>query len=257
MKQPLIPNGEGIDSSAPSLRGAKRRSNPSFSGDAPTERWIAAAASRPRDDEFERSKGKSLGIRLALSLGIWLAGAQGALAQSQPPNWDLSALMRQMAAVRSASANFTERKTLHVLNAPLIASGTLSYRAPDYLRKHTASPMPEDFILAHGVAAITGPDGQSHSFTLGAAPQIGGLVDGIRATLAGDTAALQRVYSVRLSGGPAGWQLTLRPRDAAAARFIAWIVIRGSHDRIDAIDTASGNGDHSEMGVVEDVSDGR
>jgi hypothetical protein len=188
---------------------------------------------------------------LALVLGAPVAFAQ-------PSPWGLVTLMHQMAQVKSASAHFSERKTLHVLDAPLIAAGTLTYVAPDYLQKRTLTPSLEIFVLDHGQASLTGgPAGQSQTFSLRGAPQIGGLVEGIRATLTGDLPALEQYYSVELSGDDAAWQLILRPKDPAAARFVAWILIRGSSARITVIDTASGNGDHSEMGVSEDIHEQR
>ncbi len=170
----------------------------------------------------------------------------------QAPSWGLPQLMAGLAQVKSASARFTERKTIAMLNAPLMATGTLDYRAPDWMRKSTTSPMPESFVL-NGQQVTMTEDGQTHVFALGADPLIGGLTEGILATLAGDLPALNRVYTVQFSGGPADWQLVLRPRAAGLTRFVAWICIRGRENRVDAIDTASANGDHSEMSVAETV----
>jgi hypothetical protein len=143
---------------------------------------------------------------------------------------------------------------MHVLTTPLITSGTLHYVAPDLIDKTTTSPVPERFVLDHGEVTITGgTDNQTHVFALSAYPQIGGLVEGIVATLAGDLPRLDRVYTVQLTGSSQDWQLLLQPKGAELARFIAWIRIGGDGDRIDVIDTQSSNGDHSEMSVAEDV----
>jgi hypothetical protein len=170
--------------------------------------------------------------------------------------WGLPQLMNDMAQVRSASANFTERKTLHMLNAPLLVSGTLTYVAPDYMRKVTWPPAPETFVLDHGRITLSGgADNQTHVFSVSDDPRIGGLVEGIRATLAGDLPTLERFYVVRLTGTEGNWQLVLQPKDAGLAHFVKWIVIQGSQNRIDAIDTANSDGDHSEMGIAETVND--
>jgi hypothetical protein len=170
-------------------------------------------------------------------------------------NWGLPQLMQSLAQVHSASARFAERQTIPMLTAPLLSTGTLSYVAPDYVRKTTTSPAHQDFLLAHGVVTLTGPDQQTQRFSVNQAPQIAGLVEGIRATLAGDLPALQRVYTVRLTGNEAGWQLFLQPKNPEAARFIKWIIIQGSQNRISAVDTASSDGGHSEMGITEDQRD--
>jgi outer membrane lipoprotein-sorting protein len=168
--------------------------------------------------------------------------------------WGLPDLMRGLAQVKSASAQFTERQTMAMLDAPLVTAGTLSYVAPDWMRKVTFSP-PEQFVLDGARVTMTGADGQVHVFSLNEDPRIGGLTEGILATLAGNLPALERVYRVQFSGSPASWTLLLRPRDPQLSRFIAWIRITGSQNRITAIGTRSGNGDGSEMRVTETVGD--
>lgn len=174
--------------------------------------------------------------------------------RAAPSNeWGLSQLMHTLAQVKSASAQFTERKTMHMLKAPLIQSGTLDYVAPDQVRKITTSPMRERFELDGNRVTLSGAGQQTHVFSLSDYPQIGGLVEGIRATLAGDLATLNRFYTVQLSGTPAHWQLLLLPKSAGLTKFIRQMRIDGRFNRIDQIDTVSTDGDHSEMSVVETV----
>lgn len=190
----------------------------------------------------------------AVLLAALLAGSM-AHAQAPVPPWGLGALMHTLSQVHSATADFTERKTSPLLSAPLIAQGTLTYVAPDYMRKVTRAPVPERFILDHGQVTMSGgPAGPAQTFPLAAAPQIGGLVEAIRATLAGDLPALDRFYDVQLSGGEDGWQLRLRPKNQALARFVRMIVIEGSASRITRIDTLSRDGSDSDMSISE--SDG-
>jgi len=196
--------------------------------------------------------------RLLMGLGgAFAVGAVG-LAQPAAGSWGLPQLMGSLARVRAASATFAERKTIQVLRTPLLASGTLLYAAPDYMDKVTKAPVPEDFVLDHGNITLSGgPDHQTHSFSLATAPQIGGLVEGIRATLAGDLPALQRYYAVQLTGTAANWQLLLKPEDPALGHFIKWMLIRGSENRLNTIDTASPDGDHAEMGIDETITNAR
>jgi hypothetical protein len=191
-------------------------------------------------------------VRVLLAGLFWLACA-GATAAQSAPAWGLPQLMASLAGVKAASAQFTERKTMAVLNAPLIETGLLRYQAPDRMEKMTLTPAPENFVLDAGQVSLTGADGRTHSFSLGQAPAIGGLAAGILATLAGDEPALEAIYHVRCSGGPAGWQLLLQPKDPALGKIIDWIAIRGRFADIDEIDTQSQNGDHSEMSIVENA----
>jgi hypothetical protein len=186
-----------------------------------------------------------------------LAGhAQAQPAVSPEGGWGLPELMQSLAQVRSASARFTERQAMRMLNAPLVTSGTLTYVAPDYMQKITTAPVPERFVLDHGEVTISGgTDNQTHTFALANYPQIGGLVEGILATLGGDLPRLNRFYVVQLTGSPAAWQLLLQPKNAELAKFIKWTRIGGSQNRLNAVTTESSNGDYSEMSIVEDVND--
>ena len=204
-------------------------------------------------------------MRLSHAL-VWLCTACCILLAAPVPqvmaqpaaDWGLLQLMHSLSRVKSASARFNERQTMHMLNTPLATSGTLQYVAPDWMQKTTASPLPERFVLDRGqVTIISGADNQTNVFSLSDYPQIGGLVEGVIATLGGNLPMLRRFFVVGLSGGPQAWQLLLRPKDAALARFIAWMTISGDGNRIDVIDTQNSNGDHSEMSIVEDVADAR
>jgi hypothetical protein len=111
----------------------------------------------------------------------------------------------------------------------------------------------EDFVLQGDEITLTGgPGNQTQRFALGQAPGFGELADCIRATLSGDLLALQQAFVSSLSGGPSGWQLVLQPKDGQARHFIAWIAIRGDGNAISSVDTASGDGGHSEMRITED-----
>ena len=203
------------------------------------------------------------GIRARRVAMLWLGLAAGSTAAAAEPalsagDWGLPQLMRTLAQVKSASAQFTERKTVHMLNAPLVTSGTLTYTAPDHMRKITVSPTPEHFALdGDQVTIVNGASHDTHSFSVTDYPQIGGLVEGIRATLAGDLPALDRFYTVRLTGTPSDWQILLEPKDGDLARFIKWVRIAGRDDQIRAIKTEESDGDGSEMTIVEHVQDGR
>jgi hypothetical protein len=137
-----------------------------------------------------------------------------------------------------------------LLKAPLQSSGTLRYVAPDYLRKTVLSPLREDFVLQNDTVTLTA-DGQTHRFALDQAPPLAGLVEGVRATLAGDERTLRAYYRIDLSGGPQGWQLLLRPRDPASARILSWLSIRGSGARVTEIDSGGAQGDLTRMTVVQ------
>jgi hypothetical protein len=174
------------------------------------------------------------------------------------PSWGLTSLMKTLAGVDAATARFAARETLQMLTAPLLATGTLTYTAPAYIQKTTISPTPEIFTLDHDQVTISGGTAQKPQvFSLAGDPAIAGLVQGIRATLAGDLVTLTQVYTVQLTGTAASWQLTLRPKSPALQHILQWMIIRGSQNRLTTIDTANPNGDHSEMGITESIIDAK
>jgi hypothetical protein len=80
-------------------------------------------------------------------------------------------------------------------------------------------------------------------------PEIGVLVESIRATLAGDGSALRRIFNITLVGTEGQWQLVLQPRDFRQRDLLAWMRITGSAERITEIDSQTGDGDHAEMAI--------
>ena len=192
---------------------------------------------------------------LFLLAAVPLAQAQGRSTQRAQVQavWGLQQLMQSLAQVREASASFTERDTSPVLSAPLISTGTLTYVAPEYLRKVTISPVPERFVLNHENVTLNGGGGGGvHVFALRQAPGIAGLVEAIRGTLAGNLPALEQFYTVSLTGSRPAWRLRLLPKDRALRRFVRLIVISGSKNQISMIDTASSDGGDSKMLIRAD-----
>lgn len=178
-------------------------------------------------------------------------------APAQQP-WGVAQLMAALARVRSASGQFTERKTMRMLTQPLILSGRLDYLAPSHIEKTTVSPTPEKLVMdGDQVTIVSGPNKETHTFSLSQYAQIGGLVEGIRATLAGDLRTLDRFYTVQLNGTLTAWDLRLVPRDADLTRFVKWMEFRGSGDRIQTISTEDSDGDRSDMTIAEDRRDVR
>jgi hypothetical protein len=184
-----------------------------------------------------------------LALALCLAAPSLAHAQAA---WGIGPLMQSLAEVKSASARYTETKTMAVLKTPLETSGTLRYVAPDYLRKTVLTPTPQDFVLQTGTVTLTS-GGKTQHFDLSQAPPLAGLVEGVRATLAGDRASLERYYTIALSGGAGNWQLLLHPRDAGLSRFLTWLSIRGSQNRVTEIDTGAAGGALTRMRVDETI----
>jgi hypothetical protein len=167
----------------------------------------------------------------------------------------LDQIMATVRTVRHVDARYVEHRTLHVLRAPIETRGVLRFDAPAHLEK-AADPAPD------GTAETLTIDGDQLTIDRGTAtapvvlslrehPEIGVLVESIRATLSGDAEALQRIFDVTPSGTLGHWQLVLQPRDPAQHAALQWMRVSGYAARITTIETADHDGDRSEMAIVE------
>ena len=179
----------------------------------------------------------------AAAAATLLAALVAAPATATPPD-TLDELMHTLAARRHGHVAYTEVQNLAVLDAPLRSSGELLYEAPDRLEKRVLQPRPETLVLAHGVLSAT-RGGRTHVLELAAAPQLAPLIESLRATLAGDRAALEHFFSLELTGDPAHWTLTLTPRDPAAARTVAMVRIQGERGELRTVEIRAADGDRS------------
>ena len=131
-----------------------------------------------------------------------------------------------------------------MLERPLESSGELRYEAPDHLEKRTLRPRPETLSLEHGV--LTARRGHhSHVLALHDYPQVVPFVESIRATLAGDRAALERYFRVQFSGDLEHWTLALVPSDPTLARTVTDIRITGERAVIRTVEIRQTDGDRS------------
>jgi hypothetical protein len=167
----------------------------------------------------------------------------------------LGQIMAEVRKDQHVSARYVEHRFLHILNKPIETRGTLRFDAPDRLEKK-ADPGPnggaEDLLIDGDQLTIDrGSGAKPVVIALHEHPEIGVLVGSIRATLSGDGAALERTFEVTPSGSLDHWQLVLQPRDPAARKLLQWMRVVGYGQRITEIDSADGEGDRTEMSIVE------
>jgi hypothetical protein len=163
----------------------------------------------------------------------------------------LDQLMTALRGVEHVEARYVERRFLHVLQGPIETRGSLHFAAPSRLEKVTDGTGERLTIDGDRLTIERGPGAAPVVLSLREHPEIGVLVDSIRATLSGDGGALSRIFDVTVSGTLSHWQLVLQPRDVAQHEMLQWMRVSGYADRITAIDTADREGDRTEMSVVE------
>ena len=186
----------------------------------------------------------AVGVAL-IAMTLIAGGAKGAMAE-----WGVADLMRSLQSVKSSKARFVERKELAILTEPLESSGTLIYRAPGRLEKHTLAPERESLILEDGRLVLENTErGWRKSFALRDHPVVWAFVESIRSTLAGDLATLQRFYDVALEGSESDWRLVLRPREPGMKAVVDEIRMSGSGTSISRVEIREAGGDRSVMTI--------
>jgi Outer membrane lipoprotein carrier protein LolA-like len=191
------------------------------------------------------------GLRLRLgALLVAIAAPLGAAPAASDP---LDALMQQLAARPSGHVTFTEVQHLGVLDRPLESSGELLYQAPDRLEKRILKPRPETLVLAHGVLSATRGK-HTRTMELAAWPQLAPLLESLRATLTGDRATLERIFSVALEGDAARWTLKLTPKDPEAARAVRRVIITGENAKLETVEILAADGDRSLLTIGAEVA---
>jgi hypothetical protein len=159
---------------------------------------------------------------------------------------DLDEVMRLLAMRQHGRVEFVDQHFLAALNRPIESSGEMRYDAPDRLEKRTLLPRPETLVLAGGELTME-RGGRTRVLDLHRYPQIQPLVESIRATLAGDRAALERVFRVEFSGGVGQWSLALFPLDRQLTRSVVEVRIDGMRDQLLRVEIRQPDGDRSLM----------
>lgn len=157
-------------------------------------------------------------------------------------------LMSNLAQHPQAAASFTEKKFIAILDEPVESSGELLFVAPARLEKRTLKPKSESMLL-DGDTLTLQRGSRKRTLQLRDYPEVSGMIESIRATLAGDRLALERVYQLALSGNTERWTLVLTPRDAGVNAIVAQIEISGMKNEVKRVEIFQADGDRSVMQI--------
>ena len=159
---------------------------------------------------------------------------------------DLDAIFAKLAARQHGHVEFIEQHFIAMLDRPTESSGELRYDAPDHLEKRTLAPRAETMTLQGDTLLIE--RGKMHrTVDMRSYPQVLPFIESIRATLAGDRAALDRLFTLEFAGGLPRWTLTLVPRDAHIKRSVSQVRIDGAQDQLLKVEIKQADGDRSLM----------
>ena len=164
-------------------------------------------------------------------------------------DWGLAILLEDIATSNAGVARFAERKFIAALDAPVDSTGELVFIKPARLEKRTLKPRSETLIL-DGDDMIVDRNGSRRTFSLKQLPQAVAMVESLRATLAGDRQTLERVFSSKLDGTSAQWNLLLVPKTAQMGDVLKQVRISGERGQLNLIELEQTNGDRSVMRIL-------
>ncbi|HSJ80028.1 MAG TPA: LolA-related protein [Thiobacillus sp.] len=178
---------------------------------------------------------------------VWLTLLFSPVAQAT--SLSIAQLMAGLAKNPQGAATFTETKTISILEQPIESSGELLFIAPARLEKRTLKPKPETMVL-DGDTLTLERGRRKHVLQLKDYPEVAGMIESIRATLAGDLKALEQVYHLALlDGGQERWTLVLTPLDPKVSAVIARIRMEGVKDVVRSVEILQADGDRSLMTI--------
>jgi hypothetical protein len=161
---------------------------------------------------------------------------------------DLVRLMALLAERAHGHVSFVEEDYFAVLERPVHSSGELFYDRPGRLEKRTLAPHPASVILDHDTVTVAAR-GHTHVVALRDYPQVAPLVESLRATLAGDQSALEKIFQITFEGSLERWTLTLVPLDAKLKGVAQRIRIDGMGDELQTLNILLSDGDRSVMTI--------
>ncbi len=170
-------------------------------------------------------------------------GADLAHAQHQPS--DLVTLMGLLARVRQVEADYRETVASDLIATVISQRGTLTYRAPSYLKRLTEDGT--GFVLDGEQLRLIDGERMVRELPLSEIPPLQVLTGALRAIFAGDLERLRDTYHLVFTPRARHWELSLQPIDATLKMLVQRLNLVGTGATITRIETIEGNGDTRTM----------
>lgn len=181
-------------------------------------------------------------MRPLTALALLILTPAAALSASRAA-FRLDSLLAHLARPAPSSTPFVEARFSALLTRPLVVSGELEYLGPDDLARTVEKPYHEKAAI-HGDTVILERAGETpQRFSLDRAPAMRSLLASFTALLSGDTAALERQFTLDLHGDAREWTIGLTPRDPAVHGRIRAITVSGSGSDLRCLTTFEANDD--------------
>nr|WP_141657371.1 LolA-related protein [Thiocapsa sp. KS1] len=179
----------------------------------------------------------------SLLLGLFSACIATAAAAGQPA--DVQTLMRLLGRVERVEVAYQERVESGLIDTAIDTRGNLLYQAPDRIRR--ISDDGDGFALEGDRMQLIRGNQIADALIVSEIKPLAALVGALRATFAGDLAALQTDYRLDFGANEQAWTLDLAPRAIALSPLFQRIRIVGNGATIETIEMLEANGDRRTM----------
>lgn len=142
---------------------------------------------------------------------------------------------------------YKEEKMDDFLEIPIYMTGTVSFVAPDYVKKTVGTPVNQWFELNGEVITIAINNGEEKTYSVNELPEIRILFESFRSILSGDADSLKKYYTVELTGNINQWQIDLTPRNKKLSYRLGSMLFSGRGKYILQVVTTMRNGNNSIM----------
>jgi hypothetical protein len=156
---------------------------------------------------------------------------------------ELASLLARLARPAPSSTPFVEAHFSPLLARPLVVSGELRYLGPGTLARAVEEPYHERSEIRGDTAIVEREGEPPRRFSLDRAPQMQTLVASFAGLLSGNSAALERNFTLDLHGDASHWLLGLVPRNPQVRETIRSITVRGGGSEARCLETFQANDD--------------
>lgn len=198
-----------------------------------------------------RTRPNPTGLLGGAALCLALVTIASAAAAEEAETLSVASLLARFAELDGLEARFREEKQIALLDAPLTSEGRLLFAggdAPVLLRRIESPSASTVLISGERLAFHDGRRRRELDLDGAAGALVRNFVQSFLFLLAGDEAALRRLYTINLDpreGDDDAWQLTLTPRQASMRRVLTQVRLRGHGVVLEQMEVVETSGDRT------------
>jgi hypothetical protein len=145
---------------------------------------------------------------------------------------------------------YRETRYNPLLKEPMELTGYLEYPQAGQLRKVIESPFQESMLIDGDTVELTRA-GRTKRLSLKNQKSVLTMLQSIESLLAGNTAMLEQLFELELTGTEDSWRLRLTPTSARLAKQLEYLTVCGGQRAIDEIRFDMQNGEWQRIEIIQ------